>query len=139
MKQLFLLTLIILGINVTGQTIIGKWITFDDKTKAKKAVIEIYTNNNTYYAKIIENFGGPKNAICKECNGSKKNKPIVGLVIIEKLKQKKSEYVGGIILDPETGDNYDCQLELITNNILKVRGFLGFSLFGRTQYWKRKE
>ncbi|WP_027078018.1 DUF2147 domain-containing protein [Maribacter antarcticus] len=138
MKHLFLLAIILLSITAKAQTIIGQWETFDDKTKEKKAVIEIYKTNNLYFAKIIENFIGENNALCENCKGQKKDKPIIGLVIIENIKKSDNEYSGGAILDPESGETYSCYLELIDNNKLKVRGFIGFSLFGRTQYWTKR-
>ena len=59
-------------------------------------------------------------------------------MIIEDVKQSDNEYNGGTILDPESGEVYSCNLKLVNNDKLKVRGFLGYSLFGRTQYWLRK-
>ena len=138
MKHLFLFFLIALNLTAKAQSITGQWETYDDKTKEKKALIEIYKTNNTYSAKIIKNFVGEHDAICDECKGDKKNKPIKGLIIIEDLKKNDSEYNGGTILDPESGEIYSCHLKLVNSNKLKVRGFLGFSLFGRTQYWRRK-
>lgn len=137
MKHLFLLIILILSITVNGQSIIGKWVTYDDETNEKKGVVEIYKMNNLYFAKIVKNYAGEKDAICEACEGTKKNKLILGLVIIEDLKKNGSIYEGGTILDPETGDTYSCSLELINANKLKVRGYLGFSIFGRTQYWRR--
>jgi uncharacterized protein (DUF2147 family) len=136
---LLLLLLITLSITVNGQTIIGKWETFDDKTNEKKAIIEIYNKDNIYYAKIVETFIGPKNATCQYCKGTKKDKPIIGLVIIQNTKKNGNEFDGGTILDPESGVVYKCYLKLIDSDKLKVRGFIGFSIFGRTQYWLRKK
>lgn len=73
MKYLFLLVITTLTITVKGQTIIGQWETYDDNTKEKKAVIEIYENNNRYFAKIVENFVSDKNAVCEKCDGNKKS------------------------------------------------------------------
>jgi uncharacterized protein (DUF2147 family) len=139
MKYTFLFTALFLGISVNAQEITGQWETYDDKTQEKKAVIEIYQTDNLYYAKIVESFVRGNDAICEKCEGAKKNQPIVGLVIIENLKEDGDEFNGGTILDPENGETYKCYLELINPNKLKVRGFLGISLFGRTQYWRRKE
>jgi len=47
------------------------------------------------------------------------------------------EYNSGTILDPENGETYKCYVELVSESKLKVRGYIGFSLFGRTQYWIR--
>ncbi|MGB0895691.1 MAG: DUF2147 domain-containing protein [Flavobacteriaceae bacterium] len=139
MKHIALYLLItVLSFTANAQTIVGQWETYDDKTKEKKALIEIYNTGNRYSAKIIKSFVGEQNAVCKECEGDKKNKPIIGLIIIEDLIQNDTEYNGGTILDPESGEVYSCNLKLINANKLKVRGFIGFSLLGRTQYWRRK-
>lgn len=88
---------------------------------------------------IIESYKSEKNAICETCTGKSKGKPIIGLVIIKNIKKDGGQNNGGTIIDPENGQTYKCYLELINYNRLKVRGYLGFSLFGRAQYWIRKE
>ncbi|KJD36854.1 signal peptide protein [Tamlana sedimentorum] len=139
MKYIYLLLIIALSISANGQTILGSWETYDDDTNEKKAVIEIYEMNNLYFAKIIKNIIGDKDAVCDKCKEDKKGKPIVGLIIIENLKKNGNKFDDGTILDPESGEIYSCHLEPINKDKLKVRGFLGFSVFGRTQYWIRKE
>ena len=71
------------------------------------------------------------------CDGEDKNKPIEGLVVIKGLNKKGNEYKGGKILDPKSGNLYNCIIILEEKDKLKVRGFIGISLFGRTQYWYR--
>mgnify|MGYP005991963081 CR=1 FL=1 len=139
MKHLLLLALTALSFTSQGQTIVGQWETFDDKTKEKKAVIEIYQENNRYFAKIVESFASEKGAVCETCKGKRKGKPIIGLNIIENLVKDGDEYNGGSIIDPENGKTYKCYLELVNQNKLKVRGYLRFAVFGRTQYWTRKK
>jgi len=138
MKFLFTLLITTLSFVSYGQSIIGQWETIDDETKEKKAVIEIYKSDNLYFAKIVESYVSEKNALCETCTGTRKGQPIIGLVIIENIKKDGNEFNDGIIIDPENGKTYSCYLELVNNNKLKVRGYLGFSLFGRTQYWIRK-
>lgn len=137
-KHILLLLISALSITANGQTIIGKWETFDDITNQKKAVVEIYEKNHIYFGKIIETFVGPKNATCQNCKGNKKDKPIIGLIFFENIKKNEDKFDGGTILDPESGEIYKCYLKLINDNTLKVRGFVGFAIFGRTQYWRRK-
>lgn len=72
MKYLYLLVLLTLSTSASGQTIIGQWETYDDNTKEKKAVIEIYKENNLYFSKIIETFSGKENEVCDKCEGAKK-------------------------------------------------------------------
>lgn len=122
---------------ISAQEITGKWATFDDVTHEKKGVIEIYKKNQSYYGKIVKSFTSTSDKLCDKCKGDKQNKPIIGLVIIEKLKEENGQYTEGTILDPENGKIYDCYIELIEKDKLKVRGFIGFSLLGRTQYWQR--
>jgi len=128
-----------LSLTVNAQTIVGQWETFDDKTKEKKAVIEVYKTNDRYFAKIVKSYTSEESAVCDICKGSKKGQPILGLVIIENIKKDGDEFNGGTIMDPENGKTYKCYLELVDNNMLKVRGYLGFAVFGRTQYWVRKK
>lgn len=139
MKHFYLFFMLALSFTTQGQSIIGQWETFDDETKEKKSVIEIYKKNNLYFAKIVESFVSEKNAICETCSGKSKNNPIIGLIIIENLKKDGTEFNSGTIMDPENGKIYKCYLELVNTHKLKVRGYLGFSLFGRTQYWLKKE
>ena len=42
---------------------------------------------------------------------------------------------GGTIYDPDSGKTYKCNLELLPNGSLKVRGYIGFSLLGKNQIW----
>src|SRR5690554_5289641 len=53
------------------------------------------------------------------------------------VKKNKNEYDGGTILDPNTGKEYKSYIALESEDILKVRGYIGFSLMGRSQYWHR--
>jgi len=138
MKYLYILFLMSISFISYGQTIIGYWETFDDKTNEKKSTIEIYKSDNLFFAKVVESYVSDRNAICETCKGKSKGKPIIGLVIVENIKKDGNKYNGGTIMDPENGKTYKCHLELENNNKLKVRGYLGFSVFGRTQYWRRR-
>jgi len=139
MKYFLFLSFTIFSFTLSAQTILGQWETYDDKTNEKKGLIEIYESNGEYTAKIMATYTGPSDSICEKCKGKKKNQPIIGMQIIEGLEKKGDSYEGGTILDPESGKVYKCYLELVEDDKLKVRGFIGFSLLGRTQYWKRKK
>ncbi len=137
-KVPLLLLLLTLPLATIAQNITGEWETYDDVTQEKKALIEIYETKGRYFAKIVKSYVSDPNEICSECKGHKKGKPIAGLVIIENLKEDGDEFNGGTIMDPENGKTYKCYLELQDDGKLKVRGYLGISLLGRTQYWRRK-
>jgi uncharacterized protein (DUF2147 family) len=43
-----------------------------------------------------------------------------------------------IFNDPNSGKTYRCKLRLVDPDTLKVRGFIGIALIGRTETWKRQ-
>ena len=62
------------------------------------------------------------------------------MTILWGLTKQGDEYQWGEILDPENGKVYRAKMKLDGEGItLRVRGFIGFSLFGRTQIWIREE
>lgn len=141
MKKLFvsLLMFVVIGtLSVSAQTVFGKWKTIDDETGLEKSIVEIYQKDGKVYGKILQVLEkGKENKLCDLCKGDKKNKPVKGMIIVEGLTKDGSEYSGGTILDPKTGKIYKCYITLDEVNKLKVRGFIGFALIGRTQYWHR--
>lgn len=119
--------------------IIGKWKTIDDETGKPLSVIDIYEKHNKIYGKVIEIFN-PKNKKipkCEKCDGEDKNKPILGLIVIKGLTWQKDQYTNGKILDPKHGKLYKCSISFEHKDKLKVRGFIGIELLGRTQFWER--
>lgn len=137
MKKVFFGIVFLYGISVFSQSVEGKWTTYDDKTGEKKSIVEIFSRGGKIYGKIVKKLTSSNNTICTKCEGAKRNKPLIGLEIIENLSLEDGLYIGGTITDPESGKVYKCYLELESNNKLKVRGYIGFSLLGRTQYWLR--
>lgn len=139
-KIIFTIAFTICVFTINAQTIFGKWHSTNDDTGKVDSVIEMYEENGKAYAKIIE-IKDPKRqkAVCDKCEGENKNKPILGLEILTGLKKDDDEWSGGEILDPRNGKVYKCYIELVKPNKLKVRGFIGFSLLGKTKYWNRAE
>jgi len=121
-----------------SQSIVGKWKTIDDQTGKAKSIIEIYEKSGKVYGKVVEILD-PSHAkdLCKNCPGDDARKPILGLNVIKGLTKDGEEYNSGQILDPNNGKVYKCFIVLEEKDKLKVRGYIGFSLIGRTQYWQR--
>lgn len=71
---------------------------------------------------------------CNKCTDDRKDQPIMGMEIIRNMRKKGNEWSGGTIMDPATGDVYDCKL-WVEDGKLKVRGYVAF--FYRTQVWVR--
>ncbi len=58
--------------------------------------------------------------------------------ILWNLHRDGDEWDGGEILDPDEGKTYRCKMHVSDDGSkLDVRGFVGFSLLGRTQVWER--
>ena len=140
MKRSLTLILFIFPYILFSQSVIGKWKTIDDVTEKEKSIVEIYKQDGKVYAKILELLtSGEENKICDQCHGENKDQPIKGMIVINGLTQDGKEWNNGKILDPKDGKIYKCYITLEETNKLKVRGYIGFSLIGRTQYWFRVE
>jgi uncharacterized protein (DUF2147 family) len=139
MKQLIILLFCFFATTlIHSQSVIGKWKTIDDETGDAKSIVEVYSKSGKIYAKVIEILDlEHKNSVCIKCSGEDKNKSILGLIVIQGLTKDGSEYNSGEILDPKNGKLYKCALSLESKDKLKIRGYIGFSLLGRTQYWYR--
>ena len=117
----------------------GVWITQDDETGKKKSEVLLYKNEGKLYGKILNLLlEEDKGKLCVNCKGENKNLAIKGMVIVEGLELNGKTWEEGTILDPKSGKTYSCYITFENDNILKVRGYIGFSLLGRTQKWIRK-
>ncbi len=117
----------------------GVWITQDDETGKKKSEVLLYKNEGKLYGKILSLLlEEDKGKLCVNCKGENKNLAIEGMVIVEGLELNGKTWEEGTILDPKSGKTYSCYITFENNNTLKVRGYFGFSLLGRTQKWIRK-
>ena len=134
-----ILLLYTLGSIYQNPSIEDTWTTTDDETGLEKSEVFFYKKGDLLYGKI-EKLLLPEDQgkLCVKCEGPQKNQPIEDLIIINDLVKTADGWEGGTILDPKTGKVYDCYLQFIDNNTLKVRGFIGLSFLGRTQIWKRK-
>ena len=123
---------------VKSDDIIGTWLT-SGKEPAK---ILIYKSADKYFGKIVWLKNPSENGKPKvDANNPDKNKrsqPIIGLLILKGFKfDGDDEWEDGDIYDPESGKTYSCYLALNNKNTMKVRGYIGISVFGRTETWTR--
>jgi len=121
---------------------LGLWKTIDDNTGQPRGLVRIREVNGQYEGKVEKIFpkpGEPQNPNCEKCEGSRHDQPVMGMTILWGLTKQGEEYRGGEILDPENGKIYRARIKLIDNGQkLDVRGFIGVSLFGRSQFWLRE-
>jgi uncharacterized protein (DUF2147 family) len=119
----------------------GLWKTFDDRTHQARGTVLVYERNGVFFGRIASSFNPAEvRERCDKCAGDRKDAPVIGLVILRGMTRHGAEFDGGDILDPETGSVYRCRFLLSADGAkLFVRGYLGLSIFGRTQTWIRVE
>jgi len=143
MKNIIAFILLSCGLNAfaANTSVVGKWKTIDDETGKPKSIVEIFQDGDNFKGRIISLIDPEKpNPVCEKCEGDKKDKPIEGLEFIWDMKDKgDGQWAGGQILDPKKGKVYKCKMTLKDDGAkLEVRGFIGFSLLGRSQTWNRE-
>jgi uncharacterized protein (DUF2147 family) len=115
----------------TTNSILGIWL-----SEKKESKIEVYQQGEKYYGKIIwTKTAGIKDD--KNPDSKLRSRPLLGLVILTNLESDgDNEWDNGKIYDPLSGKTYSCKVSL-EDAKLKLRGFVGISLFGRTSVWTR--
>jgi uncharacterized protein (DUF2147 family) len=121
----------------------GLWRTIDEHSGQAKGLVRIREVNGQYEGKIEKIFPVPGDdpaPKCEKCEGARHNQPVLGMTFLWGLKKQGEEYQGGEVLDPENGKTYRAKMKLVDGGRkLEVRGFIGLSLFGRSQVWLREE
>lgn len=125
-----------LAIAQSKDDILGKWI-----NSSGEGQIEIFKKGDKYFGKLVwikePNENGKPKVDAKNPNASLRSKPILGLEIVKDFVYDDKEYVDGKVYDPKTGKTYSGKMTLEGANKLNMRGFIGISLIGRTEAWKR--
>lgn len=137
-RNIFILAALFAAMSISAQVsgMLGDWKTVDDKTGEVRSIVHVYkATDGLYYGKVLQLLKGDPDAVCKECTGPDKDKPVKGMVIIRGMKEDDGELVGGRVLDPESGKFYFGKLylkdgKLVLRGSLDKRGFLG-----RNQTW----
>jgi uncharacterized protein (DUF2147 family) len=113
--------------------------------KNDDASFELYEENGKLNAKIVNlreplTPDGKQKTDIHNPDASKHSRPIIGMVFMTGFTPAGSgKWDNGTIYDPKSGNTYSCNMELDGTNTLKVRGYIGISLIGRTETWKRAD
>ena len=68
-----------------------------------------------------------------------RSRPLRGLVIMTGFRYEgDGEWTGGRIYDPNSGNTYKGTIRVVDSITLKLRGYVGISLLGRTDTWTRR-
>jgi len=127
---------------VASDTPVGTWTQVDDETGRPKSIIEISEAPDGTLQGVVKQVlfseQGP-HPVCDKCEGERYNKPVEGMTIMWGVKKDGDVWDGGQILDPHNGKTYKVKLQLTDGGRkLDVHGYIGISLFGRSQVWVRK-
>lgn len=139
-KSPLLIVLLILSVQVFAQKkddILGKWL-----SPSGDGQIEIYKNGDKFHGKLVwikSVINGSSKPITDVKNPKEelRSRPILGLEILKDFVFNDGKWEDGTIYDPKSGKTYSCKLTLKDNNSLNIRGFIGVSLIGRTEIFKR--
>lgn len=118
-----------------------------DPDNGEGSQIKIYkTENGKYEGKVVwmEFPNHPNGQPRRDVNNpdpSKRNQTNVGMVLIKDLtyNEAKDEWENGAVYNPLSGKMYRAFMKLESENKLKVRGYLGISLLGKTMIWTREK
>jgi uncharacterized protein (DUF2147 family) len=107
----------------------------------KTVKIQIYKSGLKYFGKIIwlkepKDESGNEKIDKNNPDVSKRGNKILGSLMLTNFAHEGvNTYENGQIYDGRNGKIYNCILTLETENRLKVRGYIGISLFGKTDIW----
>ena len=120
---------------------VGVWEQVDENSGKPESWFKIVQRNGVYEGNIVKIFfkpGEDENWVCSKCEGSEKGAPVLGLALIKGMRRNGLSYEDGTIMDPRDGAVYRALMKLSPDGQkLEVRGYLGISLFGRSQVWNR--
>lgn len=133
-----------------GDILIGDW-----KPSNGRSVIRISKGDpskgqdaNKYYGRIVwviekNNPDGTPRVDVNNPDDSKKSEKILGMTNMRGLEfvgdEKNLVWENGNIYDPNNGSDYSFEMTMDkkNTNIVDGRGYIGVSMFGRTDTWKR--
>jgi uncharacterized protein (DUF2147 family) len=133
---IFVLMQVSLSCALDHPSAVGVW-------RNEDATFEIFENQGRLSGKIIalkepHTPEGKEKLDVHNPDPSKRERPIVGLVFMSGFSRKSdARWEDGTIYDPKTGNTYSGSMELEGPETIKVRGFIGISLIGRTDVWTR--
>ena len=118
--------------------VLGRWM-----NSTNEGTIQVYKKGNQFFGKLIwiKNPDDPATGKPQldKLNPDKKlqTQPVLGLEILKGFTFDGDDtYEGGTVYDPKSGKTYSCKMT-INGNKLKMRGYIGVSLLGRTEIWTR--
>ncbi len=120
--------------------IVGTWLVQDGSAKVK-----IEKSNGKFTGKLVwikapNDKNGKPLLDTKNPAPSLRSRPQLGLKLLENFSYDGDKvWIDGTIYDPDSGKTYSCKITMKNSETMEVRGYVGISLFGRTDTWKRSQ
>lgn len=138
--KVFILVLFYSALSVAGDfSPLGTWLVED-----KDAKVELYMNEGILEGKVVwldvpNEADGNLKRDKKNPDENLRNRSILNHVFLTGFKKEPSEdkWTGGSVYDAKSGKTYKGWIKVIDQNTMKLRGFVGISLFGRSEEWTR--
>jgi uncharacterized protein (DUF2147 family) len=135
-----------------GDAILGLWAT-DPEGGGGEAHVRVFKEDGKYFGKIVwlaepvypeddpKGTPGEEKTDLNNPDPDLRGEPVIGLMITRDFVYNgKGTWHKGTIYDPDNGKTYKCKIKFgESENVLKVRGYIGVSMLGRTTYWTRVE
>jgi uncharacterized protein (DUF2147 family) len=141
MKKITLLLLFVTislsGFSQAKDAIVGRWL-----NSSGEAHVDIFKKNEKFYGKIVwlknprDEKGNAKTDL-RNPDESMRTKPMLGLEILKDFVYEDGKWTNGKIYDPKSGKTYSCNISQKGNGVLNIRGYIGISIIGRTDVWKK--
>ena len=115
-----------------GNNVTGYWL-----TESQRAVVHIQPCEDsmcgTIYWIIEDGLQFDEHNDDEELRG----RPMCGLKLMGDFEydEDDNEWEDGFIYKADDGDMYDADMEALEDGTLKLRGYAGISMFGKTQIW----
>jgi len=124
-------------VSLSAQTMspVGTWVTIDDETGKEKSHVEIFEKDGKLHGKIVKLLLKPQNSICEICDGERKNKPLVGMIVISNMRKSGNRWDGGKIYKADAGKEFNGFLKMPSQDKLIVTGKVLF--ITKSQTWRR--
>ncbi|HEX3387335.1 MAG TPA: DUF2147 domain-containing protein [Mucilaginibacter sp.] len=141
-KKIYLILTLLLTVTAAASAqkadaILGTWV-----NKSGEDHILIYKKGNKYFGKLDwikypnDETGKPKTDK-KNPDEKLRSRPVFGLELLQDfVYDDDNVYTNGTIYDPKSGKTYSCKMTL-EGDKLNIRGYIGISLFGRTEIFTR--
>lgn len=141
MRKFQILVLLFAAISFTAMAqskdaIVGKWL-----NPSGEGQIEIYKKGDKFYGKLAwlkePNLNGKPKTDVKNPSANLRNRSLLNLEILKDFVYDDGKWTDGTIYDPKSGKTYSCNISLKGNDAMTVRGYIGISLLGRSETFKR--